>query len=241
VPLSNPCGTRPRARNSSIPSSITPAVSHLQANWHVLSDSDRAQALLPIVGAGMSRRMVADALNVSEGTVRILLLIPEANRVDQIAFRLGSISRNELIRRVRGTSNQCPARAQRCESERAESELEQTWEPAGVCREILSWLATDESRATSAYLILSLAVPELNRLGEQGPVSRYGDLGGMTTEDVIFRCRPARDRSMLPAALLARWLLTWVFSLIPDPAGCRDALNMALDRVRADKSRPDHW
>lgn len=86
-------------------------------------DFERAQAVLPIIRAGMSRRHLANALNVSEGTIRNLLLILQANPDDLASFRRGDISQNEILRRVRGhgavpenqnpqpeRSNQPPAR-----------------------------------------------------------------------------------------------------------------------------------
>lgn len=82
-----------------------PAVAQLQTNWHLLPDFERAQAILPIVRAGMSRRYLANALNVSEGTIRNLLLILQANPDDLASFRCGEISQNELLRRVRGHSS----------------------------------------------------------------------------------------------------------------------------------------
>lgn len=84
---------------------IAPAVANLQANWHRLPDFERAQAVLSIVRTGINRRQLAIALHVSEGTVRNLLLILEADPGDVALFRRGQISRNELLRRVRGINS----------------------------------------------------------------------------------------------------------------------------------------
>jgi len=81
---------------------LDPAVAGLRANWHLLRDFERAQAILPIVRAGMSRRHLAIVLNVSEGTIRNLLLILQADPDDLALFRRGDISQNEILRRVRG-------------------------------------------------------------------------------------------------------------------------------------------
>lgn len=86
------------------PSPLSPiysAVADIQAKWHTLPDFERAQAILPIIRAGVSRRGLAQCLHTSEGTIRTLLLILEADRQDQELFRRGEISRRELLRRVK--------------------------------------------------------------------------------------------------------------------------------------------
>ena len=85
-------------------SSISNAIASLQANWHSLLQFERAIAVLPIVRAGVSRRSLAIALHVSEGTLRNLLFILNADLDDLAFFRAGEMSQNELLRRVRGNS-----------------------------------------------------------------------------------------------------------------------------------------
>jgi hypothetical protein len=242
---SNPCGTHPHVANPSnpcpLPSTTTQAISQLKTRWHILPDFERAQALLPIIRAGVSRRVMAEVLNINEGTVRNVLLILEAGEADLASFRHGAISRNELIRRVRGTSQQRPAPDDGCEHGPTDLEPELMRNPAAVSREILHWLAADQLRASSASLILRKALERLGRAAEAGTHSRRDDLAEMSTEGIILSCCPAPDRSMLPASWCAMWLVIWVFQLIPDSAGCREALNIALGRVRTLINRADLW
>jgi hypothetical protein len=79
-------------------SSLYSAVTDLQATWHTLRDLERARAIRPIIRAGVSRRQLSTALNVSEGTLRNLLLTLEADPEDQDLFHRGVISRRELTR-----------------------------------------------------------------------------------------------------------------------------------------------
>jgi len=241
--LSTHCGANPRALNhptplTSVPTSTCAAISQLQATWHVLPDYERAQALEPIVDAGVSRRYLARALNTSEGTIRQLLFILQEAQADLTAFLNGTISRNELVRRVKGTSTEVPM------SEKPDLRFSES-HPAvryfRVRRDILEWLAEDEQRASSAALILGLALAQLDRGAGPGTLFQRPADSGASTETVIASCRPDPNRFAIAVSWYAAWLANWVVSLIPDPALCRHALNMALARVRTCISRPDLW
>jgi hypothetical protein len=86
-----------------------------------------------------------------------------------------------------------------------------------------------------------MALERLGLAAETGTLSRRDDLAEMSTDDIILSCCPAPDRSILPVFWYAKWLVTWVFHLIPDARLSRDALSMALDRVRIAGNRPDLW
>lgn len=96
-------GSEPLPVNTAISS----AIAELQGNWHSLDNFDRALAVRPIIQAGVSRRQLAIAMAVVEGTIRNLLLILEGDPVDLESFLQGEISQNELIRHIRGVQ---PAR-----------------------------------------------------------------------------------------------------------------------------------
>jgi hypothetical protein len=239
--FSNPRGAPPHSLSPStptpLPSSIAQAISQLKASWHVFPDFKRAQDVLAVIRAGVSRRELAKDLNVSEGTIRNHLLILEADETDLACLRQGTISRNELLRRVKGTSTFGPATSR----EDTESELGLTVDPAEVCREILNWLAADQHRAFTASSILGLAVAQLKRMMATGNLSRRRDLAGASGEEIILSCRPDPNLHVHPGFWLADWTVNWVFHLIPDPQLCRDALEMALNRVRTSINRPDLW
>lgn len=78
---------------------ITSAIADLQEKWHTLHNHERALAVRPIIQAHVSRRQLAAAMGVAEGTIRNLLLILEGDPVDLESFLQGDISQNELIRR----------------------------------------------------------------------------------------------------------------------------------------------
>lgn len=84
-----PKSVRPRARRPTLDEfsmTISSAVVDLKAKWHTLRDFERAEAILPIIRAGLSRRGLADALNISERGIRRLLLMLEADPIDPGPF-----------------------------------------------------------------------------------------------------------------------------------------------------------
>lgn len=211
-------------------SNICPAITELQARWSSLTDLDRAKALLPLVQAGVSRRFLATTLNCSESSLRHLLQGLQADPEDQQLFRSGSISRNELVRRSRGS------RAHREVRSRERAEQARSDSVATGCRTILNWLAQDESRASNAErivedarfrLIWSLPGSE-TKASQPAPNARIDEL--------IASCRPDPHPDELDVSWNVRWLLTWLSHLIPD-AGIRlDAVDQALNRVYS-----RHW
>lgn len=236
----NLCGAQPRARNLSTPplSSIAEAVRRLQNAWYSLPDFERAHAVLSIIRAGVSRRALARALNIHEATVRNILLILEADEADLASFRRGAISRNELIRRIRGTSPAHPDAELKSELDASDSDKELTSDPAEVCREILSWLATDESRSSNACLALWLALVKLEQAIKIGALPRRRYQPGTSTEEIIRSSRPKLSRWATPPWWYAEWILNWVICLIPNPGLCRDALKMAFAQAQANGCRP---
>lgn len=241
---SNPWVAEPRRPAPSTlappPFSVAKAVAQLKTTWHTLPDFERAQAVLPIVRAGMSRRHLAAALNVSEGAIRNLLLILKAEPGDLDSFRRGEISQNELIRRVRGTSTQRSVPEKNSELESAEAEPEFTTDPIEVCRLVLNWLAKDKQRADDAYLALTFARIRIREAVKRGRLPRRYLQMGVPVEEIIRSCRP-NQRHLLSCSWYAEWLLSWVFQLLPNPKLCRDALDMAWSRVRFRIDRPELW
>jgi hypothetical protein len=243
--ISNSCGTHPRVPSPStptpLPSSIAQAISQLKASWHVFPDFKRAQDVRAVIRAGVSRRELAKALNVSEGTIRNHLQILDADETDLACLRQGTISRNELLRRVRGTSTLGAAPFRHAKPESSDPEQEVTKAPAEVCREILDWLAADRRRAFTAPSILGLAIAQLKRMMATRTLCRRRDLANASIDEIILSCRPEPNQHVHPAFWHADWTMSWVLHLVPDPRLCRDALEMALNRVRTSISRPDLW
>lgn len=219
---------------------ISSAIADLRANWHTLPDHERAQAISPIVSAGVSRRQVAKALDVSEGTIRILLQLLDADPVDLEAFRLGRISRNELIRRVNGTSARQESKSSGVSDCGISRSFRQSIEIACYPRisdaaegseAILSWLHEDGVRDAYASEILEEAYAALVGAEEKGTLPRDRAPSRLSAEEIIRACRPNPANFEMEVAWLAHWLSLWVFHLIPSAAVRRDALGMAIEQV----------
>ena len=239
-----PKSVRPRARRPTLDEfsmTISSAVVDLKAKWHTLRDFERAEAILPIIRAGLSRRGLADALNISERGIRRLLLMLEADPIDQDLFRQGKISQNELIRRVNGTSTQPPGFSHLRRFEAAASEPQFGHDPIDVCHEILNWLAVDDSRFPNVALILRLAITKLNQKTETGSLIPIRDHAGASVKEIILHCRPNPNQFVVDVWWHGEWLLNWVFRLISIPDLCRDALKGALNRVLASEPSPELW
>lgn len=240
---SNPCGVQPRNANHSTltpaPTSIQEAVAQLKAAWFFFSGFERAQAVREIVRAGLSRRFLAKSLHTSEGTIRNLLAVLEADPVDQEAFRRNEIGLNEVLRRGRGLPPQDHVR--RSEATAAPEpkagapalEYPQEREPFDLTETIVGWLAANPARACSARLVLEETLRILNRAARAGNLPHDRPPTGMPIAEVIRRCQPGPSRYDFYIAFYADWAFNWVVRLANDETHGREALSQALARVNA--------
>jgi hypothetical protein len=222
---------------------IFSAVADLQAEWHTLRDFERAEAILPIIRAGVSRRNLANALNTSEGTIRGLLSVLEADPVDQDLFRRGEISRNELLRRLRSGPPSRNGSQQKPEQKTRKHDSANACkhDPTNVCRLVLDWLREDPARSFNARHILGQASDEVAKAAKANKLPRDRAPIDMPADEIIRRCCPDPDLFDLDVNWYATWTGLWVFYLIPDPDLCRNALNEALNRVLAYERSPELW
>jgi hypothetical protein len=214
---------------------ISFAIADLQAKWHTLPDIERAQAILPIIRAGVSRRHLAHDLGISEGSIRILLQLLEADPIDLQLFRSGRISKNEVIRRVRGISvrrepepfviarhgSPCPV------PQAVVVHHPRISVAAAGSEAILSWLRQDCVRHAYASEILEEAHAALIAAEEKGILPGNCAPSSMSAEEIIRRCRPNPADFDMDVAWLGDWLAIWAFYLIPSASIRREAFNMA--------------
>ena len=238
---SNQCGAQPHTLSPSTvvspPSSITEAISQLQASWHTLHLVDRAYALEPLIKAGVKGRHLARELNCNEGLIRFYLSGLAASDADIELARRNGISYSELVRRATG-------RGSRVESSCEQVQLtEPTMErriPFADATTILSWLRYDPARECSARLILQEAIRTVAAAERTGRLASLAVPTGVNADQVIESCRPDPDSFDIEVAWYAVWLGRWVVRLIPEADLRCDALNMALERVRTEKN-PELW
>jgi hypothetical protein len=221
------------------PTSIQEAIAQLKSTWFFLPEMERAQAVRQIVNAGLSRRYLAKALNISEGTVRNLLLILEARPEDQEAFRQREISQSELIRRARGLPPREPVRQPEPTRIASEPEYPQERDPFDLTETILDWLAARSLRSFSARSILEECLRILNRSEKMGNLPVDRPPAGMPVAEVIRRCQPGPRRyDFFYITFYVDWLCNWVVRLATDANHWREALTQALSQVNANGDRP---
>lgn len=235
---SHHCGVQPHNPDhpplTAPPTSIQEAIAQLKATWFFLSEMERAYAVREIVKAGLSRRFLAKALNISEGTIRNLLLILEARLEDQEALRRREITQAELIRRVRGLSPRDYVRRSEPTRIASEPEYPQEREPFDLTETILAWLAASPPRAFSARLILEESLRILNRADKRGNLPVARPPAGMSVAEVIRRCKPGPRRyDFFHVAFYADWACNWVVRLAADANHSREALTQALAYLKA--------
>ncbi len=222
---------------------LSTAIADLQAKWHTLPDFERARSVRPIIRAGVSRRNLANVLYTSEGMIRSLLSVLEADPADQDRFRRGEITRNELLRRLRAGAPSRNIPQQAPEEKTRKNDSPNVWKhgSASVCKLILGWLREDPARSFNARHILEQARREVTKAAERNKLPRDRAPIDMPAEEIIRRCRPDPDLFDLDVNWYAAWTGLWVFYLIPDPDLCRNALNEALNRVLICERSPELW
>ncbi len=248
---SNPCGVRPRNANHSTlipaPTSIPEAVAQLRTAWFFLSHFERAKAVRDIVRAGLSRRFLAKSLHTSEGSIRNLLAVLEADPADQEAFRRNEIGLNEVLRRGRGLPPRDHVRRAEISSvpeptpDSPAPEYPQEREPFDLTETIVGWFAANPARSSSARMILEETLRMLNRAARAGNLPLDRPPAGMAIAEVIRRCQPGPRGYDLDIAFYADWAFNWVTRLANDANHGREALNQALARVKAGSNRPELW
>lgn len=185
----------------------SPAIADLRARWHILTDLDRASALLPIIESGISRRDLAHDLNCSESLIRHLLQAVAAPPEDQELARRGAISTNELVRRTRTNSEPTTVQQQNRPSLCMED---------GV-RLILDWLHADVARKRNARWILKEVLHRLKLAESCGELPIAHLRADVDSHRVSVACRPNKDRDELDVSWYARWLLRYVVAFMADP------------------------
>jgi hypothetical protein len=227
---SNPCVAQQHnlylPTPASPPSSISEAISQLQATWHSLHFVDRARELNSLVNAGLKKRYLARELDCSDGTIRLYLTALQAEQADIELARRNEISLRELIRRATGHNPSDGKPEERtCETEPAIV-------PVADAATILSWLGADPVRAISAPVILQESIHEFQKAERNGFLPCVSVPAGMAVEEVIERCRPNPDNYDHYIAWYTAWMCFWVVCLIPETAQRWDALNSAVQRVQ---------
>jgi len=222
---------------------VSTLISDLQAKWHTLPDFERARSVRPIIRAGLSRRSLANALNVSEGTIRGLLSVLEADPADQDLFRRGEISRNELVRRLKGglPSQNIIGETPQQENRSDDSANVPERGSVNVSRLVLDWLREHPARSLNARYILREANRELTEAAEANKLPRDRAPIDMPVDEIIRRSRPTPERFEFNVAWYARWTALWAFYLTPDPNLCGNALTDALDKVLTGERSPELW
>lgn len=108
---------------------ISTTIADLQAQWHTLTDLDRAKAVCNIWWSGTPIHEIASHLNCSETLLRHLLTALQAPLADRELAQRGMISTNELVRRSRTSG------ARRAARHREAQEFERTQEALHRCVE----------------------------------------------------------------------------------------------------------
>jgi len=220
---------------------ISNAIAGLKADWHTLNDLDRAEAVLRIIRTGVSRRSLATALGVSESTIRLTLLLLEAGFDDQALFLESRISRNELLRRVKGISPASEAEPASSPIEKEVSKAEHNEEPvpwytgitdsAEACEEILEWFRRVPLRGFHIVQTLKEARTLLDRAEAADDLPRDRAPAGMSSTEIARCCQPNREDFPSDVAWYARWLALSAFHIIPNDDVRRDALDITDKRI----------
>lgn len=226
--------------------SISTAIAGLKADWHTLNDLDRGRAVHTILSTGVSGRGLATALGLSESTVRLTLLVLEANPADQSLLLQGLISRNELIRRVKGTSSPSPINlisvtsresAKDPEPEPVRAHYAGITNPIKGCKEILDWMRNIPLHGVYAIQTLKEARMELEKAEAAGSLPRDRAPEGMTAQEIARRCEPNREDFPSDVAWYARWLALSGFHIIPNNDVRGHAFRMAIKWVSGASDR----
>jgi hypothetical protein len=207
---------------------ISEAIADLQAQWHILLDLDRAEAVLNIHQSGVSLRRLAKALNCSEALLRHLLLARDASPEELVLARQGQISTWELARRS------AAKRAARPSVHPEISEFEMTNAAIMGCETVRRWFA--EQSLDNSYGVqvirdarLLLANAEKARKLPPGKAPN-----GLTHDEIIRQCQPVEPKTHNAEVIswYARWLAIWAFYAIPNARAREQALDLAMGLAR---------
>lgn len=206
----------------------SPAIADLPAQWHLLQDLDRADAVWTIHESGVSLRGLARALNCSESLLRHLLHARSASPEDLVLARKGEITTWEAARRSKARRS-CQASMQP-KDEATESELSEL--AAKGCATILRWLSELELLDPYRIQIAKEALSLLVKAEEAGKLPSETVPYGFTTARVIQQCRPVDPQPQNAAAIswFGRWLAFWAFYVIPNAIARQQALDLAISR-----------
>ncbi len=164
-----------------------------------------------------------------------------AEPIDLESFRRGHISKNELIRRVKGVSarpqgeNYRPAKYDAPPPPEPKTDIASEYvgitDPAKGGEEILRWLREDPVRRAYAVEILKEARAALAGGEEKGTLPRDRAPAGTSASEIIRRCRPDPVDFDMDIAWCGRWLALSAFHLVPNVDVRRQALDMVADAV----------
>lgn len=208
---------------------VLEAVAALQSKWQNLPDVDRAEAIVPILAAGMSGRGLADALSCSEPLIRYLKPLTEALPEEKRLARLGKISTRELKRRIAKRKTE---KANKKEQAAEFACLEAAHRGAN---DILQWFNKEEKIAyPHAEQIVIEARRMLREAEMNGRLPKGKAPAGLAVSDIIHRC----DLGIPPCSdacnFVARYgflLAVWTYYVMPDGRVREKALDIALNEL----------
>jgi hypothetical protein len=200
------------------------AIADLQAQWHILQDLDRAEAVLTIHQAGVSLRRLAKALNCSEALLRHLLRAREASSEDLALARDGQISTSELARRSVAT------RTGRTSMHLEALEFEITKTAIIGSETVRAWLAEQSLDNPYGVQVTREARQLLASAEKLGKLPSGNVPYGLTTDEIIRRCRPPEPETQNAEVVswYSRWLAIWASFAIPNARARQQALELAI-------------
>ena len=207
---------------------ISEAMADLQAQWHILLDLDRAEAVWKIHQSGVSFRPLAKALNCSEALLRHLLLARDAAPEELELARLGQISTWELARRS------AAKRAARPSVHLEVSEFEMTKAAIIGCETVRRWFGEQSLENSYGVQVIGDARLLLANAEKARKLPPGKAPNGLTNDEIIRRCQPVELKTHNAEVIswYARWLAIWAFYAIPNAHAREQALDLAMGLAR---------
>jgi hypothetical protein len=200
------------------------AIADLQAQWHILKDLDRAEAISTIHQSGVSFRRLAKALNCSATLLRHLFHALEASPADLALARQGHITTWELVRRTAAT------RAGAASKHKEVSEIEISNTAIEVSVAIRHWLTDHSLDNPYGIQVVGEARQLLANAKKAGKLPPEKAPDGLTVDGIIRKFQPFEPEPENAAAVswYARWLAIWTSYAIPDAHARERALDLVI-------------
>jgi hypothetical protein len=204
------------------------SIKNLQDNWSHLHDLDRTKAILPILGAGMSGRSLARALDVSAGLIPRLKALAAASPEERRRARLGEISTRELLRRIADRQAQEAEKAKQAEQQVC---VEAAQEGAG---HLLQWFYDEQMARAYAEQVVLEARRKLFEAERDGNLPKEKAPADLEISEIIRLCDlavPPCTDDISFVERYANWLSLWSYHAMPDGRVREKALDIALSKL----------